>query len=437
MGEARRDGNGGSAEFRPDEAFARDLDAADELRGFRERFHLPRRPDGSPKIYFCGNSLGLQPVGSEGAIRQELQDWAAMAVDAHFEGANPWYSYHKDFRDSNERLLGALPGETVMMNGLTVNLHLMLVSFYRPTASRFKVLMEDCAFPSDTYAVKSQIRYHGFDPDEALVVARPRSGEDTIGRDALDGLLEERGDEIALVLLGGVNYYTGQVFDMRRVTEQAHGQGCVVGFDLAHAAGNVELQLHDWNADFAVWCTYKYLNGGPGAVAGCYVHQRHGDSADLPRLAGWWGNDPARRFRMHLEPDFRPYGGADGWQLSNPPVLALAPLRASLALFDEAGIDRLRAKSRRLTGYLQYQVDRVGDERIRVLTPREPEARGCQLSLFASSAGRELFNALQEAGIVGDYRDPDVIRVAPVPLYNTFHEVWRFGQALERWSQGN
>ena len=323
------------------------------------------------------------------------------------------------------------------MNSLTTNIHLMFVSFYRPTKERYKIISEAKMFPSDRYLLETQARYHGFDPDDAIIEVAPRDGEYLVHEDDILAAIEAHADELALVFFGGVNYFTGQLFDLERLTRAAHDAGAVAGFDLAHAAGNVPLALHDWNVDFAVWCTYKYLNGGPGAVAGCYVHQRHGDSADLPRFAGWWGNDPARRFRMHLEPDFRPYGGADGWQLSNPPVLALAPLRASLALFDEAGIDRLRAKSRRLTGYLQYLVDRVGDGRIRVLTPREPEARGCQLSLYASSGGRELFNALQEEGIVGDYRDPDVIRVAPVPLYNTFHEVWRFAQALERWSQGS
>jgi kynureninase len=423
------------SEYRPEEEYARELDAADELGGFRRRFLLPRRPDGSPAVYFCGNSLGLQPTGVEAAIRRELEDWARLAVDAHFEGRSPWYSYPAGFRESNARLVGALPAETVMMNGLTVNLHLMMVSFYRPTASRYKVLMEDAAFPSDTYAVKSQIRYHGYDPEQALVLARPRPGETTIRAEDLDVLLREQGEQIALVMLGGVNYYTGQVFDMGRITARAREAGCVVGLDLAHAVGNVELRLHDWGVDFAVWCTYKYLNGGPGAVAGCFVHQRHGDAEQLPRFAGWWGNDPDTRFRMHLEPEFRPFGGADGWQLSNPPVLAMAPLRASLAMFDEAGMKRLRAKSLRLTGYLRYQVERVGDGRIAVLTPREAERHGCQLSLHVDGGGRTLFDALQSEGIVGDYREPDVVRVAPVPLYNTFHEVWRFGRVLERWSR--
>jgi len=425
-----------SGSYRPDEAFARDLDSQDELAEFRRRFHIPRRSDGSEAVYFCGNSLGLQPTGVDAAIREELEDWARLAVDAHFEGRRPWYGYHEIFRDSNARLIGARPRETVMMNGLTVNLHLMLVSFYRPTGDRFKVLMEDCAFPSDTYAVRSQIRYHGHDPDEGLIVARPRDGEHTLRTGDIETLLDERGSEIALVLLGGVNYYTGQLFDMARIAAVARRQGCVVGYDLAHAVGNVPLDVHDWDVDFAVWCTYKYLNGGPGAVAGCFVHERHGATEDLPRLAGWWGNDPSRRFRMHLEPEFRPFGGADGWQLSNPPILAMAPLRASLEIFDEAGMERLRDKSLRLTGYLRYLIDRVNDPRVDVLTPRDERDRGCQLSLHVRERGKELFRALQDDGIVGDYREPDVVRVAPVPLYNTYHEVWRFSETLQRWSRG-
>jgi kynureninase len=424
------------ARYRPDESFARELDAADPLAGFRKRFHLPRRDDGSQTVYFCGNSLGLQPRTTEQALREELEDWARLAVDAHFEGRHPWYSAHEAFRESNARLVGARPRETVMMNGLTVNLHLMMVSFYRPEGARHKILMEECAFPSDTYAARSQLRYHGLDPDEGLVVARAREGESTLRTEDVEALLDRQGDEIALLLLGGVNYYTGQLFELERIARCARAHGCVVGLDLAHAVGNVPLALHDWGVDFAVWCTYKYLNAGPGAVAGCFVHERHDEATELPRFAGWWGNDPERRFRMHLEREFEPVAGADGWQLSNPPVLALAPLRASLELFDEAGIETLRAKSVRLTGYLQYLIDRVDDARVRVLTPRVPEQRGCQLSLHVREGSRELFEALQAAAVVCDYRKPDVIRVAPVPLYNTFHEVWRFGEALGAWSRG-
>ena len=423
-------------EFDPDASFARALDRDDPLADFRGRFHIPEKPDGRAVTYLCGNSLGLQPTTAEAAVRQELDDWGRLAVDAHFEGRTPWYSYHTVFREPTARLVGARPDEVVTMNGLTVNLHLMLVSFFKPDATRYKVLMEENAFPSDTYAVKSHLAQHGLDPDDALLLARARPGESTLRTEDVEELIEREGERIALVLLGGVNFYSGQLFDLARVASCAQGQGCRVGYDLAHAVGNVPLSLHDWGVDFAVWCSYKYLNGGPGTVAGCFVHQRHLDDASIPRLAGWWGNDPQRRFRMHLEADFVPMHSADGWQLSNPPILAMAPLRASLRIFDQAGIQALRQKSLGLTGYLESWVDSVGDERIRILTPREPGARGCQVSLQVREGSRELFEALQRQGIVGDYREPDVIRVAPVPLYNSFHDVWRFGVALQRWSTG-
>jgi kynureninase len=320
------------------------------------------------------------------------------------------------------------------MNGLTVNLHLMLVSFYRPTVGRHRVLIEDRAFPSDAYAVGSQIRLHGRSPDDALLVARPRPGEATLRTADLLELIEQRGEEVALLLLGAVNYYTGQLFDVEAITAAARRRGCVVGWDLAHAVGNVPLRLHDWDVDFAVWCSYKYLNGGPGAVGGCFVHERHGERDDLPRLAGWWGNDPRTRFRMHLNPDFEPVPGADGWQLGNPPILAMAPLRAALALAEEAGLERLRAKSVRLTRQLEGSIDRARGAGLELLTPRASAERGCQLSVRARARADELFEALRAAGIVADVRRPDVVRLAPVPLYNTFHEVWRVGRVLEEWA---
>lgn len=421
-------------QFAPDESLARQLDERDPLKRFRERYCIPARPDGSPAAYFCGNSLGLQPKGVREAVAQELDDWSRLAVDAHFDGAHPWYAYPQALREPVARLVGARPREVVLMNGLTVNLHLMLVSFYRPSANRHKILMETAAFPSDTYAAQSQLQFHGYDPADGVIEVKPRPGEDTLRTADVESLLDERGSEIALVLLAGVNYYTGQAFDMPRIAAAARRHGCVVGLDLAHAAGNIVLALHDWDVDFAVWCSYKYLNAGPGAVAGCFVHERHAERADIPRLAGWWGNDPELRFRMHLERRFVPVPGADGWQLSNPPILALAPARAALADFDEAGLPALRAKSKLLTHYLLYWIDRVGDRRVRVLTPRDAEARGCQLSLHVDDGAGQLFEALQAAGVIGDYREPDVIRVAPVPLYNTFHEVWRTGQALAEWS---
>jgi kynureninase len=335
------------------------------------------------------------------------------------------------FKDSGARLVGGVPGEVVMMNGLTANLHLMMATFYRPTRDRHKILVEDSIFPSDHYAVRSQALWHGHDPDEAIVVAKPRAGEPTIRAEDIEALLEERGAEISLVLMPGVQFLTGQLFDMERIVLAAHRAGCVAGFDLAHAAGNVPLRLHDWNVDFAVWCSYKYLNAGPGAIAGCFVHERHGKNRELPRLAGWWGNDPARRFQMHLEREFVPQEGAAGWQLSNPPILAMAPLRASLRLFDAAGVEPLRAKSRLLTGYLLYLIDRLPGGRFEITTPRAPEEHGCQLSLRVLDRPKEMFRALESAGVVGDFREPDIVRVAPVPLYNTFHEVWRFARVLE------
>jgi kynureninase len=414
--------------FRPDEAFARYLDETDPLRHFRDAFLIPKRPDGTPVLYFCGHSLGLQPKRARALIEEELDDWAQLGVEGHFKERAPWYRYHELVRDAGARLVGGLPDEVVMMNSLTVNLHLMLVSFYRPTPGRFKVMMDDPVFPSDLYAVQSQIRWHGFDPAEALVLLKPRPGAYALRTEDIEGLLEEQGSAVALVLLSGVNFFTGQCFDMARITVAAHQAGCVAGWDLAHAAGNLPLRLHDWYVDFAVWCSYKYLNSGPGAVAGCFVHEKHGGNPDVPRLAGWWGNDPATRFRM--QPEFVPRPGAEGWQVSNPPIFSLVPLRAALSLFDEAGLPALRAKSQRLTGYLQYLLDQLPAGRYEVITPRQPNERGCQLSLLVQDQPRELMHRLTAAGVVCDFREPNVIRVAPVPLYNSFQEVWRFARIL-------
>jgi kynureninase len=417
--------------FSDDEDFALQLDAKDSLGRFRERFHVPTGEDGKPVIYFVGNSLGLMPKATRAVVEQELDDWARLGVDAHLEATTPWYSYHETVREPAARIVGAKPNEVVCMNGLTVNLHLMMATFYRPTKSRFKILMEDPAFPSDTYAIKSQIVHHGFEPNESLILARPREGEFTVREEDIEGLLEKHGDEIALVLFAGVNFFTGQLFDIAQITAEAQRHGCVVGIDLAHAAGNVPLALHDWNVDFAVWCSYKYLNSGPGAVAGAFVHERHATNTELPRLAGWWGNDPATRFRMQLEPEFVPVRSADAWAVSNPPILSLAPLRSSLAIFDETGgMEPLRAKSLKLTGYLQFLLDQIGSDRFSVITPRAPNERGCQLSIFAHEHPKELFAKLEAAGVKCDFREPNVIRAAPTPLYNTFHEVWRFSQIL-------
>lgn len=419
--------------YSADEDFALQADAEDPLRQFRDRFHIPHGTDGKPLIYFVGNSLGLMPKTTRGLVEQELDDWATLAVDAHMEGTTPWYSYHETVRDGAARLVGAHPNEVVCMNSLTVNLHLMMASFYRPTKSRWKIVMEDPAFPSDTYAVKSQIIQRGFDPTDALVLAKPRDGEFTLRPEDIEALLAEHGEEIALVLFAGVNFFTGQLFDIKRIAAVAHQHGCTVGIDLAHAVGNVPLALHDWNVDFAVWCSYKYLNSGPGAVAGAFVHERHATNADVPRLAGWWGNDPATRFRMHLQPDFVPVASADSWAVSNPPIFSMAPLRASFAIFEEAGgMEALRQKSEKLTGYLEFLLGRMGSRRFSVITPSQPNARGCQLSIVVHEHASELFARLEAAGVKCDFREPNVIRAAPAPLYNTFHEVWRFAQILAK-----
>ncbi|MDQ2868613.1 MAG: kynureninase [Verrucomicrobiota bacterium] len=418
-------------QFSADENFARQCDEADPLRAFRSRFHIPLADNGEPLIYFVGNSLGLMPKSARAAIEQELEDWARLGVDAHLGGQTPWYTSHEFVREPLARVVGARPHEVIAMNSLTVNLHLMMATFYRPTKTRFKILMEEPAFPSDTYAVKSQIAHHARSSADALILARPREGEFTVRIEEIEALLEKHGGEIALVLLGGVNFFTGQFVDLARITELAQARGCIVGVDLAHAVGNVPLALHDWNVDFAAWCSYKYLNSGPGAIAGAFVHERHARDTSLPRFAGWFGNDPATRFRMQLEPEFVPVASADAWQISNPPILSMAPLRASLALFDEAGgMHTLREKSLRLTGYLQFLLDRIG--RVGVITPREPEARGCQLSIQVHENPKALFDELERAGVKCDFREPNVIRAAPAPLYNTFHEVWRFAQILDR-----
>nr|MBA2743463.1 kynureninase [Chthoniobacterales bacterium] len=378
-----------------------------------------------------GNSLGLMPKTTRAVVDQELDDWARLGVDGHLESTTPWYSYHEMVREPAARLIGARPHEVVCMNSLTVNLHLMMASFYRPTKARFKILMEEPAFPSDTYAVKSQIAHHGLDPRDALVLACPRGGEFTVWQDDIEALIERQGDQISLVLFAGVNFFTGQLFDIERITAAARRHGCTVGVDLAHAVGNVPLSLHDWNVDFAVWCSYKYLNSGPGAVGGAFVHERHAKNTELPRLAGWWGNDPATRFQMHLLPEFVPVASADSWALSNPPIFSLAPLRASFAIIDEAGgVGALRAKSVKLTGYLQFLLDQIGSGKFTVITPREPSQRGCQLSILVHEHLKDLFAELEAAGVKCDFREPNVIRAAPTPLYNTFHEVWRFARIL-------
>src|SRR5882724_6005472 len=417
--------------FSADEDFARHLDAEDPLRHFREKFHLPLGADGKPFIYFAGNSLGLMPKAARKVVAQELDDWAKRAVDAHHAADTPWYSYHETLREPTALLVGAKPNEVICMNSLTVNLHLMMATFYLPTKARFKILMEEPAFPSDTYAIKSQIVHHGLDPKDTLILATPRKDEFTVRTEEIVDLIEKHTARLAVAMIGGVNFFTGQLFDIEKITTAAQKHRIVVGFDLAHAIGNVPLALHDWNVDFAVWCSYKYLNAGPGAVAGAFVHERHATNTELPRLAGWFGNDPRTRFRMQLEPEFVPVASADGWQVSNPPIFSMAPLRASLAIFDEAGgMEPLREKSKKLTGYLEFLLERAGSERFTIVTPRDPEARGCQLSILAHENPKELQKKLEAAGVKADFREPNVIRAAPTPLYNSFHDVWRFAKIL-------
>jgi kynureninase len=409
---------------------ARQLDAKDPLAHFRERFHVPPHGDGET-VYLCGNSLGLMPRSAEDYVTEVLDDWKRLAVRAHFESRHPWMPYHELATTRMAGVVGAEPLEVVCMGSLTSNLHLLMVSFYRPTAGRHGILIEAGAFPSDRYAVESQIRFHGYDPRAALVLAAPRPGEATLRMEDLEALIHRHGESLALLLLPGVQYYTGEVYDIERIVKAAHRRGIVVGVDLAHAAGNVPLALHDWDADFAVWCTYKYLNSGPGAVAGAFVHARHARAFDLPRFAGWWGHDKTTRFQMG--PRFVPMPGAEGWQLSNPPILAFAPLLASLEIFDEAGMDALRSKSLQLSGYLEMLLKDALGEKVEILTPLAPAQRGCQLSVRLrgdAARGRALLAELEARGIVCDWREPDVLRVAPVPLYNRFADIHHFVAAV-------
>jgi kynureninase len=414
--------------------WARAQDTADPLRAFRDEFLIPPH-QGRDSHYFCGNSLGLQPRAVREALNAELDDWGALAVEGHFKVRLPWLDYHEFVRDDLAALVGALPSEVVAMNTLGVNLHLMMVSFYRPTLERHAILIEAGAFPTDRYAVESQIRFHGFSPALSLIELQPDEPNGTLSMEAIERALAEHGERIALVLLPGVQYRTGQAFDLKAITALAHAQGCAVGFDLAHAVGNLPLQLHDSGADFAVWCSYKYLNSGPGAVAGTFVHERHANTEHLPRFAGWWGHDKQSRFRMG--PEFVPMPGADGWQISNPPILSLAPLRVSLQIFQRAGMAQLREKAQRLTGYLEWLVQTQLGDVLESVTPREPSRRGSQLSirvLGGRERGRALFQYLMDHGIVGDWREPDVIRISPAPLYNRFEDCVVLVDAVREWA---
>jgi len=407
-------------------AHARTLDAADPLAPFRAEFEIPRGPDGGPCVYLTGNSLGLMPKATRAAVLQELDDWARLGVEGHFHAKHPWYPYHEDLREPLAALVGATPREVVVMGGLTTNLHLLMVSFYRPTADRPLLMIEDSAFPSDRYAASSQVAFHGLDPQTHLVRLRPRPGEHLLRTEDVVREIEIHGSRLALVMLGAVNYLSGQFLDMPAITRAAHRVGAWCGWDCAHAAGNVPLRLHDCNADFAAWCSYKYLNSGPGATAALFVHERHLGDRSLPRLAGWWGNDPQTRFAMR--PEFVPVERADAWSHSNPPILSTAPLRVSLDLFARAGMERLRARSEQLTGLLERELRTIPG--LSILTPAEPGARGCQLSLVLPGDARRAHQRLLTRGFVCDFREPNVVRAAPVPLYTSFEDAARFALAL-------
>lgn len=410
-------------------AFARQLDKEDPLARFRNEFHLLQK-DGKPAVYLCGNSLGLQPKNVRAAIDQELKDWAELGVEGHFDGKNPWMYYHHFLTEKAARVVGAKPSEVVIMNNLTANLHLMMVSFYRPRQTRYKIMMEVSAFPSDQYAMETQARFHGFDPEEAIIELKPREGEHTLRTEDIVATINANKDELAIVMMGGVNYYTGQAFDMATITKAAHAVGATVGFDCAHAAGNLRLQLHDWDVDFAVWCTYKYLNSGPGGTSGVFVHERHGKNPELVRFAGWWGHDEKERFQM--KKGFKPMEGAAGWQLSNAQIFPMAIHKASLELFDEAGIENLRAKSEKLTGYLEFVLSDFTDH-LTIITPKTVADRGCQLSIIVKENGKKLFDYMNENGIMPDWREPDVIRMSPVPMYNSFEDVYKIGEVLKQY----
>jgi len=412
-------------------AFAQQLDAQDQLSHYQNEFSFPQ-VNGKNVIYFTGNSLGLQPKRAKTYVDEVMNDWANLAVEGHFYAEKPWWDYHERFANPLSKLVGALPSEVTVMNTLTVNLHLLMVSFYRPTATRYKIICEEKAFPSDQYLFQSQVNFHGYTTEDAVVEVKRREGEHNIRLEDVLATINEVGDELAMVLIGGVNYYTGQVFDMKAITEAGHRVGAYVGWDLAHAAGNIELHLHDWQVDFAAWCSYKYMNSGPGNASGCFIHEMHHSNSELPRFAGWWGHNKERRFKM--EPQFDPIQGADGWQISNLPVLSLAPYLASVELFAEIGMDALIAKRNTITAYLEFvlrEIDREVHGNFEIITPSNPSERGCQLSVFLHGEGRSLFDYLMKNGVIIDWREPNVIRLAPVPMYTSFEDIYRFGQILK------
>lgn len=410
-----------SQEFVANLEFAKNRDDLDTLHSFRERFHFPQHK-GKNAFYFCGNSLGLQPKSASYLFQRELDDWAKHGVEGHFRARSPWMYYHKQFSETLAKIVGADPSEVVAMNTLTVNLHLLLISFYKPTAERFKIIMEAGAFPSDQYAIETQVKMHGFDPQEAIIELTPKAGAHTLEDEAILEAIREAGDSLACVMIGGVNYYTGQLYDMATITQVAHEVGAICGFDLAHAMGNVPLQLHDWDVDFACWCSYKYLNSGPGGVGGIFVHEKHGNNPETLRLAGWWGNDETNRFKMRK--GFVPAQGAASWQMSNAPVFNMVAHKASLDIFEKLTINQLREKSLTLTAYLEFLLSKIEHLDFEIITPKEPHRRGAQLSLLFQSKGKEVFDHLEKNGVIADWREPNVIRVAPVPMYNSFEDVY-------------
>lgn len=417
--------------FQNTREFAQKLDAQDELKNYRNEFIFPQH-NGKNVIYFTGNSLGLQPKRTLKYVHEVMNDWANLAVEGHFYAEKPWWDYHERFAHPLSKIVGALPSEITVMNTLTVNLHLLMVSFYRPTEKRHKIICEEKAFPSDQYMFQSQVNAHGLQPEDVIVEIKRREGEHNIRLEDILSKIEEVGDELALVLFGGVNYYTGQVFDMKTIVEAGHKVGAYVGFDLAHAAGNIKLELHDWNVDFAAWCSYKYMNSGPGNASGCFVHEKHHHS-NLPRFAGWWGHNKERRFKM--EPNFDPVHGADGWQVSNLPILSLAPYLASVEQFAEVGMDKLIAKRNQLTAYLEFILHEIDNEipgtEFEIITPSNQQERACQLSVFLHGQGRALFDYLMKNGVITDWREPNVIRLAPAPFYCSYEDMYEFGQILK------
>jgi kynureninase len=415
--------------------FALKMDEQDELSAYRNKFHIPII-DGKETIYFTGNSLGLQPKSTIDYINTELQDWAKWGVEGHFNAKNPWFAYHEMFAKPIAKIVGAKEQEVVVMNNLTVNLNLLLVSFYRPTKNRYKILCEAKAFPSDQYALEMQVKNAGLNPDESIIEIKPREGERIIHHEDIIKAIEEAGDSLACVMIGGVNYFTGQVFDMKGITEAAHKVGANCGFDLAHGAGNIELNLHDWDVDFACWCSYKYLNSGPGGVSGIYINERHCNNTELPRFAGWWGQEKETRFLM--EKGFKPMKSAEAWQMSNAPVLSMAAHKAAIDIFEEVGMEKLLNKQRALSGYLEFIVDDINsqinepEKSLEIITPRDWKERGSQVSVIAHGYGKELFDKLTTEGVISDWREPNTIRMAPVPLYNSFQDVYRFGAILKK-----